>query len=512
MTPEDTATTTETAPDPVQFSFLLSGEPQKKLDLDQVPSDDELASEGDEPKKEEPKLSDEEIAEEEWRSSHSIGSIPPKPKKDEGEPGDEEQAAKKPPQEKPAEAGKKKKVKFRNPFEDTKAKEPEVREQEQLPAVSEEQPPANTAHPEDGPYSITQEEYSNIVERLPQEARESVEFWLDAEEADPRYKGFAKKQINYIRSLSQKVKQLREEDPDTPLDENPKYRAWVKQNKPAVPAKEIDRLKKEIVINEAKRRVKEETSKEVEDLRQWKDQQEREKEIQKKLPALQQKSGTFAKVLIEELTKVPEAEEPMTLFNQKLAELKDPVKAAEAMAEEYPEEANIITRNHAQSKAIADEFLKVRMGIVKPDPETNRLHSLIAERVIAQEDAMMSPEMKSRRIRDGKMFTPAYQYRQMNPEERARHWTFNDEEVLNFLSAEAIHRTRRELSDNKKRINLLIQKYGNRKAANRADQQERKQQAANRPRHVGTDSPSSTPRTASNQETPQKSRLLHWDF
>lgn len=488
----------------------MAGEPERKLDFDVTPSEDELQLKQRE---------EEEKAEEEWRSSRSFGSlksVEPEERPEEPPPPASSGEAK---EEPPAEdKPKKKKVRFKEPTPASTV--PAV-----TAAATQPQPPTQPEPTPDKPKqsdSTLSDEDWNFVEKLPPEAKESVRFWSEAEEADQKYQGYAKKQVEYIRQHQSKVQQLREESPDVPIEENPKYVAWVKQNKPSAPRVEIKRLEKEIVINEAKKRLMQEQGRDLDELRQWKNKQEIEKTH---LPVVMEKSVSFSKSLVDEVGKIPEAAEAMQLFKAKIDELKDPVKAGEVMAEEYPEEAAIIARNHRYTKTMADEFLRLRTGIAQPNvrydnagnPIGDPLHHQIADRVIAQEQAMLKPEMQAKRVRGGKQFATRQQLLSLPPEQRDNYWTFSDDEVLSFFSAEALARTKKELVDNKKRIELLIQKYGkDKKTVSRDDQSAVSSStltaSTNKPRHKGTDSPSSSQRAEQTDSSPRKSRLINWDF
>lgn len=505
----------EKTQDPIKHSFLIAGEPESNLALDDIPEDVSIP---------EPKDSLKE-AEEQWRHNRSFAALSREELQDEGEDGDDDKdkddedkdQGKDQSQSEDSEASTegdkpegepekpKKKVKFKSPFEESEEPESEEKDYSHQRMSEETKSPEST--PEDDPFGYTDDD-KELIASLPPTAKDSLEFWQEAEQVDPKYKGYAKRQLEYIRGHKEKVAELRAEDPEADVRENPKYTAWVQKNKLQLSPSEKRRLDREIVINEAKKRLAEEQGKDIEELRSWKEQQEFER---KNGPELQRRSQQFTSNLVNEFEKI--AEEPMKLFREKLEESGDPNIAGKAMSEAYPDEANIIARNHSEGKAMADELLRVRMGFVQPDIQNNSMHRQLAERIQAQEQAMLKPSMKQYRERNGKTFAPAYEYEQMSPEEKRGHWTFSDTDVLNFLSAETLQKTQKDLENHKKNVERILSRYGKmEKRAQKSSQTKKGQEPEDNPRHEGADSPTSTKRASSEEESGTGSRLLDWNF
>lgn len=484
--------------DPIVSSFLLAGEDE--LNLEGTPTEEELEK------------STQEEAERDYLESRSIGSLEVDESEQSEEPSNPDEGGDPPKEDPGPEGGKpKKKVKFKDPFEEEEEEQSPTPDAPQSP--KEDDPPPQDS-PKEEQTGITDED-REFVSKLPPEAQESIEFWRDAEQVDERYKGFAKKQIEYIKQHSAFTRKLRDDDPHTPLEENPKYVSWVKQNKPTITRAERRRLDREIVVHEAEKRLAEKQGKTLEEIQEWKRQQELEREHG---PKIQERSSQFSSNLVNELEKVPGAEEPMKFFREQLEELKDPAAASQKMQEEYPDEAQIIFRNHQRGHQMASELLRLRSGISRPDLENNPIHKELASRIVAQEQAMMKPNMKDHRVREGKSFVPAAQLAQMKPEEREKHWTFSDREILNFLSRETLFRTQKELEKHNENVQRILSKYGktqnrNQKRNESGQFTSEKQNNDDAPRHEGADSPSSTARASSGDESSSRAdRLLNWDF
>lgn len=492
----------------VAFSFLMAGEPEKKLDLEHT-KDDDLT----------PEELENQAAEEEYLSSKSIGALgsvdfskPDPEPKDEDEPKDDEPKDDEPKDDEPKddepkdedEPKAKKTVTFKEPIPDL-ADDPE-------PEPEPEPEPAPEPEAKE-PKAFTDEDEA-FIDALPEDAKDSIDFWLDAEGVDEKYKGYAKKQLSYIKNHQQIAKQLRDADPDTPLEENPRYLSWVKQNKPSASRREIRRLEREIVIHEAEQRVSQKKDSQIEELRSWKERQEFER---KQGPAYQERSGEYARSLLDDLGKVEGAGDVVSTFNTELEKTGDPVKAGQAMMDEYPDEAQIIVTAHKQARTMANEFLQLRMGFKTPDVEANPLHQNLANRIIAQEDAMDKPAMKQHRTRDGKTFVPAHEFDSMTPAQQRKHWKFSDDDILKFLSAEAVNSAEQQLKQHEENVARLLKRHGLEKKTpasedNHSEEEVGKTTPKDEPRHQGADSPTSSRRGSSEDGAPGKSKLIDWDF
>jgi hypothetical protein len=492
--PKDTSQIEAAPPenDPVKFSFLLSGEAQKDPEVPPVNA-----------------LSEEELAADWARSARTVGGltsfVPDIPKKDDEpkpketpppEEKKEEPAGEPPPEEKP-----KKKVSFKEAY--TAAE----------PAPKPEEPPA-PAPVAPAPVAATQsltDEDRAFIDSLPEEARDSVEFWSGAEKVNPdKYKGSLRKQLDYLRNHKAKMDELEENDPDTPVDENPKYLAWIRQNKPQISAWEAKKLEKEILIQHAEERAASRHGKELAELKEWKERQELERVHG---PIVQQKAAAVAQELLDSFKEITLAKEVIETFYAEVEKHGDPKKAHETVQEMYPDETEIITNHHRSGITMAEELISIRSGLKKADVEGNRLHLELANRIIAQEDAMDKPEMAKARVREGKAFAKSSEYIKMTPDQRQRHWTFSDDEIISFIKAEVRHRAQKDLEAHQKKVQTYLTRYGaksqsGKPAANKQVQAE----PAEGPRHQGVETPVSGQQAPSKSGDQTRSRLLDWDY
>ena len=485
--------------DPVALSYFM-GEPEP--DLENIPTEDDLAKkrvvdEHAQAKRDQLKT----------KSFGSLGSVDfdelgdedkggePEKNADDGEAGDGE-AGKEP----TPEGKKKKKVTFRKPPEET---EPE-----------EYQPPEDqyTAPQEETEVSFAEaisDDDKDFLKSQPEEAVDSVAFYMDAEWVDPAYKGAASRQLEYLKKHAEKIRELEEEDPEVDLTESSKYISWVKNNKPQISNRERRRLEQEIITKEAEIRVEQRLESkyraEIDESRNWRERQE-------KLPKVQQQSQGFAKTMLSTLGAVPEATESMGVFNKVFKETGDVNKAAEAMKTQYPEETEILGTTNRVALALGSELISLKSGVRQLDLQGNRLHQELVNRINAREKAMVDPKMKDKRVRGGKSFVRAYDYQRMAPDQRQKHWTFSTEDMLGFIREEATQQVRKRLKAHKDHIASVLQKYGKNPPASKIPTNKPPvKKAEDQPRHQGTDSPASAPRQASGTGDSNASRLVDWD-
>lgn len=510
--------TQEEAQDPVSFSFLM-GAPDDKLDLDNTPTEEEL----------------EKKAEEEFLSRKSfggLGSVPEDEFKksseepDEGGQGSDTEDTKeedKPESDEEKKPKKKKKVSFQDTEDSDSAASPApapAPTPQQQPQESQAQAQAQQGRQQESQpseegydFGITDEDRA-FLDTLPEDAKETVGFWADAEVVDEKYAGFAKKQIDYLRKHEEKAQEFQDADPDTPLEENHKYIAWVKRNKPSIPQREVKRLELDIIAKEAELRAEQKFKPEIEELRQWRERQEFERE---NMPKLRQKAQGFSQQLMQSINGIEEAKEVFDHYNNALKENDgDTRKAMQAISERFPEETQILNNTFQVGNALAGELIQLRMGFKNPDPQGNQAHATLAKFIQERENAMINnPQMQQYRKRNGKDFAPAHVFRQMPPEQQEKHWTFTTDDLLMFINAESKNRAQAAIQQHKQRVQDYIKRYGNPETQAQEQQKQNKEKPeGDEPRHQGVDAPGSSQRQPGSGEEAKStgSRLLHWDF
>jgi hypothetical protein len=507
--------------DPVTASFFTS-EPEP--DMKDVPTEEELEKQARRDllrgksfgslgsvdfEKEGAALRDDEDDEEEQEDEE--GKKAGEAEEPEGDPEDKapEEEAPKP----------KKKVSFRKPDEFTPPPPEDPKPKPEAKAEPEPEPEA------DDPLSDITDEDKAYIESLPEEAAETVAFLVDAAWVDPQYKGMAKKQLEYLRNHQAKVDELEAEDPDGDITENPRYIAWVKRNKPHIPAREVKRLEREIILKEAELRAEQKLEQkykpQIEEQKKWRERQE-------KLPQAQKQSVSYSKSLIDTLTGLEEAKEPMEIYQKAMEEEGDPGKAFEAMQKEYPDEAEILLNAYRPASALGQELIAVRTGLKdvqakwdeKGNPIGNRLHHELLDRIEAQEEAMKKESMAQYRVRDGRTFLPTREFRQLPADKRDKYWTFSTQDILTFLQAEARSRASKNLKSHQERVARYVERYGGKKpVAKKPDKpapektpEKAPPASSDGPRKKGVDSPTPEQSRPSGEEAKSSAAsLVDWD-
>jgi len=223
-----------------------------------------------------------------------------------------------------------------------------------------------------------------------------------AERTNPaKYTGRAKAVVKYIRDHRKVAQELSSEDPDGDIASNPKYQRFVKSSRPEFTAGERNRLTLTKIKEEAKRELQAEMEEKYvrpmeQDLRQ-----------QKAKPAIQK--------TVEEFTSQVAAQMPTEEDDPIVQEVTGYIKG--------------------QAKLAAEEFLSLSSSI-KPFDSKNQVHTFLADFIENQGQQLVaskSPYLK----RGNQTFLPRAQFNSLAPAERAKHFTFTDEDVLQMLVVNA---------------------------------------------------------------------------
>lgn len=104
----------------------------------------------------------------------------------------------------------------------------------------------------------------------------------------------------------------------------------------------------------------------------------------------------------------------------------------------YAIERDQLVRQHANARIMAQEFIKITEGVAKLD-DKNPAHAGLAE--LLNDAAAAMPE--AAKVKDGKRWVPRGQYDQMADDQKANHWRWETNDVLDIIAVQT-----------KRRINL----------------------------------------------------------
>lgn len=282
----------------------------------------------------------------------------------------------------------------------------------------------------------TDEALEALVAQAPldREEKRAVDIWKFAERKHPeRYKGAHARNIEFIKKHREAKARFEEEDPDTPLHENEKYLKWMEKNQPTMQADEQYELQEELEEDRVDRKL---AAKEKERKRA-----ERDREVDQRIDREVRRYGHTLTPLMKQIGKKSEAAQAITKFVEDNAE--DP-KVGEKLLEEFPEFGNILSNNAQIGSALTRRWFELTARRDPFDPK-NAVDMEIARQLHSFEQEMLHPGNQKRQVRNGKTFATRADYAKMSPEERAKHWTFSDTQILKMQGARLMRDTVKQL-------------------------------------------------------------------
>lgn len=239
------------------------------------------------------------------------------------------------------------------------------------------------------------------VSGLDEDEVEEVRTAEFAEQRYPqRYPGHAKRVLEYIRKHKQFVKTQEQENPDVSFDQsNTAYQRFLEANRPTITSSERKRLERERLLEEAasiaERRLAGKTKKLEEEVTQL-----------KATPLVERTINDF-KSLVKEI--MPKEDDPIVL------------EKAEEMT--------------GLAVTAGKEYLLLSSQLKQFDTK-NETHKWLADFIKEQGELYVQSKHESLR-RGGKSFLPRHQFNNLPADERAKHFSFSDEDVLQLIAVNA---------------------------------------------------------------------------
>jgi hypothetical protein len=246
-----------------------------------------------------------------------------------------------------------------------------------------------------------------------------LEFYRDAEAIMPEFKGSYDKQLSYFQRLEEKIAKLKESDPDTPIEENEDYLAFVENNKPQWSADLISDARSEIIIREAQARSDSKYEKKIHAL--------------ETRPRIEKATKAFNNQAFSEITSIDSS--TMNEISVIMDEKGGGKRGVEAAREQFPDEVDAMMKVYSGYSAVAEAMMTVMEGIIPYDPN-NPLHEQAGNKVNEFGQSMLAQDPKHH-DRNGKKFVTNAQWNGLTDQQREAHWTFSTQELTDFLSADA---------------------------------------------------------------------------
>ena len=322
------------------------------------------------------------------------------------------------PKDKPGddESKKKPKVKFSLRPKPEQKVEPKV--DDPAPNLDEPAPKKGDAPKKEGELSADD---SAFVESLPDELKDSIEFWRDAEAVDPdKYKGKAAAQLDYLKRFQAEADRLKDEDEDFDPETSHELRRWVSQ--------QTDRP--HIGLREQREVIEKKLDKKLQNSRK---EQASEAEQRRRISEERPK----AEKAIEEFSDGISSAIPGDVM-ETFSSGADVAAGLEAVADEHGASvADAIKSTIVHSTQVAEAYVNLTRGL-EPYDEKNPLHADTINTVVELGRIMMeTPELEKHRTdSEGRTFIPREKYysSELTPEVRSKHFTFTEKQVLDMIA------------------------------------------------------------------------------
>jgi hypothetical protein len=261
---------------------------------------------------------------------------------------------------------------------------------------------------DEGEQKLFTDDDRKFIESLSEEEREQVELMEFAEANLENYKGtgVAKKTLEGIK----KVAELRTKSNDLSEDD---LRSEIERALPEIKPSEREKILRAKITHEVEQRVQVSVDQRLREIK------EKQAAIELK-PKIDEAISILSGAVSGKDAKLPDGVEPLD------AEL---IAKASSGQLERSVDGNIIR----MSVEAAKEYVLISNRAV-PYSEKNGLHVWLADFVYDQGENMK----KAGKVVEGRKFAHRSEYATMTPEERSRHFTFSDQDVLKMIGVNAV--------------------------------------------------------------------------
>ena len=272
---------------------------------------------------------------------------------------------------------------------------------------------------------------------LNEEERDAIESARFAEGLDPtKYKGYAGKLEKFYKAHADFVKQKRAQDPDFDFSEdNPEYSAWVQANRPPqIPQHEMKRIERERVRAD----VTKEADAKVEAIRN-------ELRLRDEMPKIRERANKFMGESFRN-----------ALPDEAAALLKE--KGLAAVKEAFPLEYQITAEVAKQASEMVSEFYALTGGLKKFNQDANTEEGAMHKSIIDwidNECAEFAAKGGQYRIRDGKTFLDRTRYHSLPAAQRAKFWTFSNDELVMIAQGTMKRSLQQQLAEHREHLKKM---------------------------------------------------------
>lgn len=252
---------------------------------------------------------------------------------------------------------------------------------------------------------------------LDEDEVEEVKTALFAERQYPeKYNGYGKRVLEFIQKHKQFVKQQETENPDVSFDNsNAAYQKFLQGNRPAATNSERKRLERERLLDEAASMA--------------------EKRLASKTKRLEDE--------VTQLKATPIVEKTLNDYRSMLKDLMP--------KDEDPLVVEAVTTMSGKAVEAGKEFLLLSSSL-KPYDSSNETHKWLANFIQEQGELYQKSGHASLK-RGTRSFVPRAKFNSLPADERAKHFTFTDEDVLQIIAVNAKAAAEYHATNEKERLN-----------------------------------------------------------
>jgi hypothetical protein len=275
------------------------------------------------------------------------------------------------------------------------------------------QPAFNQKQDEDT-YRPSDEDVEFMNELIPEEKVVYEKILYADNRIGGEYEGKAKQFKEFFKKNKEFVdKRISEDDFYDPSSDDD-YRKFVEKNKPNFNRVDEDKVYREMILEEADRRINKKTTEKISQI-------ERQLRKQQTMPRINQAKAMFRKTAQGMIPKD---------VNEKIVSSENGLKE---FAENNPLEYQILERNTQEmlqySDALTDIFLDPDIDI---DVENNPTHQHLNEWINTQQDQFIKTGQTQ--LEDGRTFMRRERYYQLPENKRSEYYTWDDNSILNLLA------------------------------------------------------------------------------
>ena len=235
------------------------------------------------------------------------------------------------------------------------------------------------------------------------------------------YEGKDREFKEYFEKTKKYIEKRISDDPHVDLSDDSDYQEFIRKNRPKLNQTDVRKIERERSVHEAMRRIEEKQAPERE-------RAKLEQERSRKAPEVQQYKQMFRE---HSVTAIPEELHEHVASNE----------AVENFSKTNPLEYQVVDSITRDLHNVGDTLLDITQGMVNYDPN-NETHSKLLSWVNSEQDQYIAT---GETMVDGKTFMRRERFFRLPENQRAKYFTWNDEDLIKILTIRAKQRIQQSL-------------------------------------------------------------------